>query len=158
MRDSRAGAFGLVGVVLLLLVKYITLNSVPGNLMTAALLLMPVISRWAMVYVIVAYHYAMQEGLGIAFKQSAGWWHLVIATALALAFILLSSWFGGIAYYFLVGPLIMLAIWVIIVLVALYFKRKFSGLTGDTYGAINEIAEAGVLILVSMFAHNGWFV
>ena len=29
MRDSRAGAFGIVGIVLLLLGKYVSLNSIP---------------------------------------------------------------------------------------------------------------------------------
>ena len=29
-----------------------------------------------------------------------------------------------------------------------YLKGKFSGLTGDTYGAINEVTEVVVLILV----------
>ncbi|GAI25194.1 unnamed protein product, partial [marine sediment metagenome] len=34
-------------------------------------------------------------------------------------------------------------------------KSKFSGLTGDTYGAINEVAEVGVLILVTLLARLG---
>jgi len=154
MHDSRAGAFGIVGVALVLLLKYITLSSIPGNLVTVALLLTPVVSRWAMVYTIVAYPYARQEGLGKAFKQSAGWHQLVAATIITLVLVILSAWFAGITYFFLVGPVVMLAIWVIIVLAALYFKRKFSGLTGDTYGAINEIAELFVLILVCLLAYN----
>ncbi len=61
-------------------------------------------------------------------------------------------WLTGTAYCWLAGLAIMAATWVIIVIVALYFKRKFSGLTGDTYGAINEIAEVSVLIMVNIFA------
>jgi len=71
MHDSRAGAFGIVGVALLLLIEYISLSNIPGNLLTATLLIMPVISRWTMVYAISAYPYARQEGLGKAFKQGA---------------------------------------------------------------------------------------
>jgi cobalamin synthase len=37
-------------------------------------------------------------------------------------------------------------------------KGKFAGLTGDTYGAINEIAEVGVLILIGLLAHNDWLL
>ena len=157
MHDSRAGAFGMVGVALVLLLKYIILNSIPGNLMTAALLLTPVVSRWAMVYALVAYSYARQEGLGKAFKQSAGWRQLVAATIITVVLVVLATWFGGITYFFLAGPVVILAIWVIIILTASYFKRKFTGLTGDTYGAINEIAEVGVLVMISIFAYNGWF-
>ncbi len=158
MHDSRAGAFGIVGVALLLLVKYISLNSIPGNLMTAALLLMPVVGRWAMTYAIVAYRYARPEGLGKAFKQGASWQRFTAATIITLALSIAAAWLGGITYYYLAGLVIVLGIWVIIVLKAAYFTRKFSGLTGDTYGAINEIAEVGVLILITIFAHNGWFI
>ena len=69
MHDSRAGAFGIVGVFLLLLVKYVSLNSVPESLLMVTLVLMPVVSRWAMVYTVFAYPYARPAGLGKVFKQ-----------------------------------------------------------------------------------------
>lgn len=158
MRDSRAGAFGIVGVALLILLKYILLNSIPGNLMIPTLLIMPVISRWTMVYAIVGYPYARQEGLGKAFKQGANKRRLITAGMLALLIAILSAWLGGITYYYFAGLVIMFVIWVIIIMAAAYFKRKFTGLTGDTYGAINEIAEVGVLILICVFAFNGWLI
>ena len=148
MHDSRAGAFGIVGVVLLLLVKYISLNNIPEPLMVVTLLLMPVLSRWAMVYAVSAYPYARPTGLGKVFKQGASWPRLVIATLIALAVAISLTRLAGLA--------IMLAIWVIIIVIAAYLKRKFSGLTGDTYGAINELAEVGVLIFVLLLAHNQW--
>jgi len=51
---------------------------------------------------------------------------------------------------------IMVGIWVIVMLMAAYLRRKFSGLTGDTYGAINEVAEVCFLILICLLAHNHW--
>jgi len=56
----------------------------------------------------------------------------------------------------LAGLAIMVAIWVIVVVMAAYLKRKFSGLGGDTYGAINEVAEVCVLIFICLLAHNQW--
>ena len=50
----------------------------------------------------------------------------------------------------------MLGVWLITLAMAAYLKGKFSGLTGDTYGAINEVAEVSVLILVCLLAHNHW--
>ncbi|GAG42083.1 unnamed protein product, partial [marine sediment metagenome] len=47
MHDSRAGGFGIIGAICLLLVKWVSLNSVPGSLLMATLVLMPVVSRWA---------------------------------------------------------------------------------------------------------------
>jgi len=148
MHDSRAGAFGIVGVCCLLLVKYISLSSVPDNLMMVTLVLMPVVSRWAMVYAIFAYPYARPSGLGKAFKQEASWRRLTMATLVALAVV--------IALARLPGFVIMAGVWVIVVAMAAYLKGRFSGLTGDTYGAINEVAEVSVLILVCLLAHNHW--
>ena len=148
MHDSRAGAFGIVGVCCLLIVKYVSLNSVPDSLMMMTLVLMPVVSRWAMVYAVFAYPYARPSGLGKVFKQAASQRRLAIATLVALAV--------AIPWFRLAGLVIMLGVWVIVVAMAAYLKRKFSGLTGDTYGAINEVAEVGVLILVCLLAHNQW--
>jgi len=150
MHDSRAGAFGIVGVVLLLLVKYASLNSVPENLLMVTLVLMPVVSRWAMVYTIFAYPYARPAGLGKIFKQEASWQRFTAATLIALAV--------AVVLARLAGLVIMISIWVIVVGMAAYLKRKFAGLTGDTYGAISEVTEVCVLILVCLLAHNQWLV
>ncbi len=157
MHDSRAGAFGIVGVSLLLIVKYVSLNSVPQSLMMASLVLMPVVSRWTMVYAIFAYPYARPEGLGTTFKQGASWQKFAIATVITLAVAVGVARWVNVAYFYLAGLAIMLGVWVIVVAMAAYLKRKFSGLTGDTYGAINEVAEVGVLILVCLLAYNQWF-
>ena len=147
MHDSRVGGFGIVGIVLLLLVKYVSLNSIPLPLMMTTLVLMPVISRWATVYAIFAYPYAKPSGLGKAFKQGTNWLRFTMATLIALVVVV------GLAQ--LVGLAIMFLIWVMAVAVAAYLKGKFSGLTGDTYGAINEVTEVGVLILVTLLARLG---
>lgn len=155
MHDSRSGAFGITGIALVLLVKYASLNCIPGNLITMSLLMMPVLSRWAMTYAIIAFPYARPEGLGKPFNTGISRWRFVTATLTALAVTVAAGWFAGLAYYWLAGPAIMLAVWVIIWLVSLYFKWKFSGLTGDTYGAINETAEVSTLILINILAFFG---
>ncbi len=147
MHDSRVGGFGIVGIVLLLLVKYVSLNSIPLPLMMTTLVLMPVISRWATVYAIFAYPYAKPSGLGKAFKQGTSWLRFTMATLIALVVVVGLAQLAGLAIMFL--------IWVMAVAMAAYLKGKFSGLTGDTYGAINEVAEVGVLILVTLLARLG---
>jgi len=148
MDDSRAGGFGIIGVCCLLLVKYVALNNVPASWLMQTLVLMPLLSRWAMVYALFAYPYAKPSGLGKVFKQGASRLRFIVATLIALvAAVILAQ---------LAGFVIMLAIWVIALAVATYLKGKFGGLTGDTYGAINEVAEVCVLILVCLLAHIGW--
>ncbi|MFC1897408.1 adenosylcobinamide-GDP ribazoletransferase [Chloroflexota bacterium] len=156
MHDSRAGAFGIVGVFLLLLVKYVSLNSVPGNLIMVTLVLMPIVSRWAMVYIVFAYPYAMPTGLGKIFKQGANWQRFTIATIITLVAAIGLARLANITYFYLAGPAIVLVIWIIVTAMAGYFKRKFAGLTGDTYGAINEVVEVCVLILICLLAYNHW--
>jgi adenosylcobinamide-GDP ribazoletransferase len=53
----------------------------------------------------------------------------------------------------LTGLALMFGVWIITVVLAAYFKSKFSGLTGDNYGAINEVTEVVVLILINLL---GW--
>ncbi|MFC2034344.1 adenosylcobinamide-GDP ribazoletransferase [Chloroflexota bacterium] len=156
MHDSRAGAFGIIGVFLLLLVKYISLNSLPGDLMIMTLVLVPLIGRWTMVYAIFAYPYARPVGLGKVFKEGTNWQSLVIATVGMLVVALAIVWIAKVSYFYLVALAVILIPWVIIVLLAKYLKQKFSGLTGDTYGMINEVAEVGVLVMISLLAYNGF--
>ncbi len=150
MDDSRAGGFGVIGIATLLLTKYVTLNSIPTHLLTATLVFMPVVSRWAMVYAIFAYPYAKPAGLGKTLKEATGWRALTLATIITLAAALAWVWWVA-------GLAVLVATWLLVVLVAAYLRRKFAGLTGDSYGTINEIAEVWILILVSMLAHNQFF-
>jgi cobalamin synthase len=49
----------------------------------------------------------------------------------------------------------MAAVWLMVVVVAAYLKHQFAGLTGDTYGAINELAESLVFIVIIVLARLG---
>jgi adenosylcobinamide-GDP ribazoletransferase len=110
--------------------------------MTVILILMPVVSRWAMVYAIYVYRYARPSGLGTAFKQATRWPQFTAATIITLAVALaLMPWFS------LTGLYIIFGIFIITTALAFYLKYKFAGLTGDTYGAINELAEVMTLVL-----------
>ena len=148
MRDSHAGSFGIVGVFFLLLVKYLSLSSVPDSLMIPTLILMPTVSRWAMVYAIFAHPYARPSGLGKVFKEGTDWRRFLIATAIVLA--------AAIPLFRWAGLVIMLGVWLTALAMASYLKGKFAGLTGDTYGAVNEVTEVAVLMMVCLLAHNQW--
>ncbi len=148
MHRAGAGAIGVVSVILLLLVKYLSLNSVPESWLMATLVLMPVVSRWAMVYAVFIYPYARRQGMGKELKRATGWYGFAAATAVTLAVALVLAQLAGLA--------ILVAVWILVMALAAFFKGKFSGLTGDTYGAINELAEVFILIIVVLLAHNQW--
>jgi adenosylcobinamide-GDP ribazoletransferase len=150
MRDSRIGGFGAIGLILMLLMEYVFLNAIPGNLKWLALIAAPTISRWAMVYAIYAYPYARPDGLGKAFKEGVTQRQFVLASLIA-AVVTFGLW--GLA-----GVDIWAGAFIIVTLAALYLKSLLKGLTGDCYGAINEVATVSVFLVIIMLTHNNWLM
>jgi adenosylcobinamide-GDP ribazoletransferase len=150
MHDSRIGGIGAVGLVLFLIIEYVSLNNIPDRWMPFTLLLAPTVSRWAMVNSIFIFPYARDSGLGKAFKQGVRWWDLLLAT--------LTTLFLAVVLFQIAGLIIMAGVWIIITLAALYFKRQLHGLTGDTYGAINEIAFIAVLLVINILVYTSWLL
>jgi adenosylcobinamide-GDP ribazoletransferase len=138
MRDSRVGAFGVLGAVADLLLRYAALSSLTDGWRLAGLLLPPVVGRWAMVWATVAYPYGRSEGLGLAFKERAGWREVTLATVGAVA--------AGAAAWWPWGAAGVVLGWAVAVPVARFMLRRLPGLTGDCYGAINEVVEGVVLV------------
>ena len=60
MRDERAGAFAVIGGILLMLLKYAALAGNPHRI--AALILAPVVGRWGMAVAVVAFPYGRPRG------------------------------------------------------------------------------------------------
>ena len=148
MADTRVGAFGIIGVCALLLVKYGALVSLPNPLRMEALLLLPTLGRWTMVYALFAFPYARRTGgLGQAFKQQATWQRLTVATLITLGAIAgLMRW---------QGVVIMAIAWIIALAIGYFFRSRLGGLTGDTYGAISELVEVLVLVIFPLVANIG---
>jgi len=96
--------------------------------------------------------------LGNVFKEGASGPGLALATAFALAVSIGTAWWAKVNYFYLVGLVILFGTWLITLLMATCLKRKLAGLTGDTYGAINEVAEVGVLLIVCLLAYNQWLL
>lgn len=153
MSDSRVGGFGVVGAFCLLLLVYVSLGGIPEAYRMAALILMPALSRWSMVYAIFAFPYAKPAGLGKAFKEQANWRKLALATSLVLTSTLGLLTIKGLPMVFASLVLIFI-VWLIAAVLGLFLQRRFAGLTGDSYGAINEVTQVFVLIffcLISKF-------
>ena len=101
MKDSRVGAFGVAGGVVVLLLKYaafVTLLTIPEPGKVWALLLFPAISRWTMVVLLGAFPYVRTHGLGSPFHDSG----IKVSTAIAgisiLAGAILLGGFAGLGH------------------------------------------------------------
>lgn len=138
MRDSRVGAFGVVGAFCLLLLKYVSLAGLPDSTRRGALLLMPVLALWAAVLCISIFPYAKSQGLGKAFKEQATWPRVAIATVFAIV--------ASAGFLRLGGLVLMICVGLIALGMATILCHRFAGLTGDTYGAIIESSEVAALL------------
>jgi adenosylcobinamide-GDP ribazoletransferase len=144
MRDSRVGAFGVLGGVLQLLLKYAALESLPGALRGPALVASLAAGRWAMVAAIWGFPYARPQGLGAVFKAGVGLSGVAVATLLALVATALPFGPAGLQ----LGPLLLGVAAVLTGLAGRWMAARLGGLTGDTYGAIDELVEATSLVAI----------
>lgn len=140
MRDERLGAYALAGGMLLLLIKFTSLSTLTNR--TAALLLAPTLGRWGMALALPAFPYARPRGLGRQIKDHATWQEALLGTLIALAVAwLFGGWMGWIA----LGAAA-LTVWA----AANFTLRRIPGLTGDIYGALNELVEMIVLVILTI--------
>lgn len=138
MKDSCSGAYGVIGIVLIILLKFLFIFSLPEKWMISSLVCFPVISRWIMTYSMVFYPYIRKKGLGKAFTgQSMS--SFIIASIFTLLIIYFTAGLKGIAAIFLT----FLCGFAFIK----YIIRQFGGMTGDTYGATNEFCETVALLI-----------
>ena len=163
MRDSRVGGYGVAGVVSVMLVQYAAIASQPAGTLTAALALMATLSRWAMTYALVAFPYARSDlptlpgrpgdspsesesstgqagGMGTPFQPASRTRTLLSGTLFTLAVSVLLA--GA------TGVLLLAVVWLGTWLMARALMARLPGLTGDTYGAINEDIQALVLLFL----------
>lgn len=143
MKDSRVGAFGVVGAICLLLLKFSALAALGPVDRAVGLLVVPALSRWAMVWAAWRYPLARPDGFAVWFRQGLGWPHILVAGSTALTVAVAIGRESGLASF--------AAIWLFTLLFAAWVQRRIPGLTGDVYGALNELAEVvGLLLAVAL--------
>jgi len=143
MKDSHVGAIGVVGLVMVLLLKYLSLYNIPIEKKSAALLFTPAAGRWSQVVLAAFCQYVRPEGgTGTAFVDHAGEREFLIGTATLLAAAVILFGLKSIALALLLG----------IVLAAMirYFESRLGGVTGDVLGASSELIE--VMTLIALLA------
>jgi adenosylcobinamide-GDP ribazoletransferase len=159
LRDSRVGAYGALGGALLLLTRYAALGELDGPLRVAALIAAPTLGRWGIVVALRLYPYARSEGVGASFRSTTGRQLALATVAAALILALLATVLAVpvLPAILSINVLTLSLIALAALAVTLAFTRWASvrlggGLTGDTYGAVNELIELAVLVLAPPLA------
>lgn len=138
MKDPRSGPIGVTAVVLVLLLKFGALVSLPHP--SAALWLAPLLGRAVLTAAFVTTPYVRSGGLGsglVGGSRGA----CVLALVLTVVCCLLAGWHG-------------LRALIVVALVFAWWRwaclRRLGGMTGDTCGALAELVEMAVLVALAL--------
>ena len=142
MRDSRVGSFGVLGAICILLLKFALFASLSTRILPLALLVTLPSARWTMVLALRVFPGARPTGLGAAFHRAVTTKRLLLAAIVTLAIVLLAGQLSGL--------IVWMAVTTIALILGFAIARSIGGLTGDSYGAIEEVAEVVALLVLVM--------
>lgn len=141
MKDPRSGPIAVVVLVIVLLLKFAALAALVEGGQWSALLLAPVLGRTALLALFLSTPYVRPGGLGQALAdylpRQQGWSVLGVAAVGCLLF----GWSGLLA---------LLAAAAVFALVRQRLMARLGGTTGDTAGALLELVECGVLVVLAL--------
>jgi adenosylcobinamide-GDP ribazoletransferase len=143
MKDSRIGSNGSLAIVFDMLIRIAILLSIPADKVIWVIFAAPIASRALIPLLMKLSIYARAEGgMGGLFLGKQTWNRTLIAFAAGMIMVWASLNFVGLASF----AVAMLAI----ILYRSYIYSKIQGMTGDTIGAGNEIAEIVFLLSVAI--------
>jgi adenosylcobinamide-GDP ribazoletransferase len=137
MRDSRIGSFGAVAVTLSLLSRFILISNTSPARLPGFLVAASVLCRWTSLPLGFYLPYARDDkGLGAA-----------VAGQLPLSSMAWGSVFALASVAVALGRRALLPCLITLTITAasgFYFKRHIQGVTGDCFGATNQITEVAI--------------
>ncbi|MDY7579553.1 adenosylcobinamide-GDP ribazoletransferase [Herbaspirillum sp. RTI4] len=139
MRDSRLGTYGVLGLLLLLALKCVTLMSLPLPQAVVGLFVAHPLSRLASMMLTARLPYARTEGKAHGMVQKmppAAWMVAIVGGVLPL---LLAGVGGGLSWPRI--ALMCIAVAGVTLWLMRLFRRRLGGYTGDCLGAVQQLTE-----------------
>jgi len=142
MKDSRIGSYGTIGIVLMLLTKYLVLMEIPFHKLPLVLIAAHSLSRLASTHCIFTHEYVGNQGTSKAkpLCSEITSKEMILSTLLGLIPLFL---FNDYRIFLTLIPVFIAKWWL-----AKYFKKWIGGYTGDCLGAIQQVTE--VVFYLSM--------
>jgi len=142
MRDSSLGVMGVLSLIIIILMKLAVLSSLDSGIKAGILILMCVLSRYALVLAVFLFPSARAEGKAKVFIDSVDKKIFFVACSQSVIFSFILAGFQGLIVFGLVTLLTFI--------LGRYIIRKINGITGDTLGAISELTEVFVLLTMGL--------
>lgn len=144
LRDSRIGSYGCAALTLSLLGRLLLLSSLPVAQLARYLITAHVLCRWTALPLGFFLPSARAQSKGGIAGQGAR-----VAQLISKGSLIAGTCFSfGIAFLLLgahATPSI-LSVTLLSLLTGLYYRRRIGGITGDCFGATNQLAEIGVYL------------
>lgn len=153
MKDSRVGAYGAIGIALLLALKCTTLTPMPAGTLLAALLVAHPLSRLAAVSLIWRLSYVRAEGKAKPLAQRMSTGEFLVAASSAAVPVLLAGWLNWLSWAAILSGMLTAAL--VSFWLARFFLRRIGGFTGDCLGAVQQVAEVAFYLGVLATLHGG---
>lgn len=140
MKDSRVGSFGVVGLVLVLGLKFQLLLAVPAPLFWAVSIGSHAMSRWSALWVMVRLPYLREDGPAKSRAMAQGLSSGALLWGLVWGLLPLSHW--GIS-----GVWAALGAFAVAQAAVYWLRARLGGYVGDTLGAAQQCAEVAMLLI-----------
>lgn len=144
LRDSRVGTFGASAIFFDLTLKVLALSTLAGHRRYAALIVAPMLARWAMLLVAAGLPYLRSSGSGSTLLSGkiSGARTAVVAIFTIVVMLILGA-LSAMAAATLVAIAIVFAM-------RIFYRRWLGGVTGDLIGACGELIEIAVLLTMQL--------
>jgi len=154
MKDSRVGAYGAIGIALLLGLKCTVLASLSFWPVIAALMVAHPASRLMAAAVIWRLSYVKTEGKAKPLAEHMSTTEFAIAAVCAALPLLVVGLFGWVRWTAIAAGMVLSAaatLWLV-----RFFVRRIGGYTGDCLGAVQQVAEVTFYLgMLAAVAHSG---
>lgn len=154
MKDSSVGAFGVVALSAVLLLKWIAMVKLVQSGSFACIASGVLLARWVQVMLASSMSYARKEGgTAASFVNGAGWRHILVGSVLTAALLYMPYHNKPFIPVVLAAAASLAAL-----LAGMTSYRRIGGVTGDVLGAGSEIAEVFVWTAGALLSFNHIFL